>query len=113
MMYEGWPPRRLHVGGNDPCSYCGYPGRAPLPEWAQFGAHFAVDGQAYRVISRASTNRRTRENKHFEDYVIAEPIDAEQWSLPETMSELGSRMKSLFELPQFFPEQLTDVLRVA
>lgn len=94
------------------CPGCGYTPWPRLP-WVAHGATFAVDGKAYRIVSVGSTNRYSPSGLHFEDIVVAEPVSAGRWSLPElpaTVDEVGDALNALNGLPKFRMPELDSAL---
>ena len=86
-----------------PCPGCGFVSRK-LPPWATYGAVFALDGRAYRILGVGSSNGRHERHLHFDDTVVVEPVRGEHWQLPDTpcpVAAFDDAMKAMRRLPRF------------
>lgn len=117
--WDDYEKRRQQCVDNDDeagqlCPNCGFQ-RKPLPPWADFHVVFALNGRTYRIVSLSTTNRRTPNNMHFENRIVAELL-SDPWSgLPDapcSKADVASSLAAMRELPQFYMEEITKALHV-
>lgn len=110
--YE-WVCRAFPSRSSRACPGCGYV-PSTVPSAFTFGTVFGLKGSTYRVVSVGSTNRYSPRGQHFEDYVTAELVKAEPWSLPDCpapVADVASALHVLFhDLPKFRSFELADAL---
>lgn len=107
-----WVCRAFPSRSSRACPGCGYV-PATVPSNITFGVVFGLKGSTYRVVSVGSTNRYSN-GHHFEDYVTAELVKAEPWSLPDcpaSVADVASALHVLFhDLPKFRSFELADAM---
>lgn len=94
----------IREAGIPPCAHCKFLWY-PMPEWTKdFKVVFALKGKVYRIVSYGCGTNRGTNGCHFWDYLKAEEVDGDPWSLPPapcSKAEVVDALKRMRSLPSF------------